>query len=935
LLLSDSKLTRVLQEALGGRCKTVIIATVSPSITAIEESVSTLNYAHSANGIVNNPISSSLIAFGENMPSFDRPGFDSNTDSKVPAITVESWQEMEMRLQYMQTQVDEAQAALARKHIQQLELQDRVEKAESDLLESQQKLYNANKEILSLKWEVDTEATKRMQTEQELHETQIQLKKKDLILKATQDTESSLTLEAQTLIDKLEEIIIERNEFHSLISTQRDQESNRRSATNHFQSAVVAVLHNINSSFTNISSNIELSQADTIKIATINHTVGRHSISETQKLLSEIAKNVSCVTDSFKTQLAGEGGIIYTAEGSSKSVLNVIQSANDEFSKGEKSLGESCESMRRRLNECAKQLEESSSSMQTLATQTLQSFESKVAETRNVISHLVMRMKNSLANLSQAKVEKAKTLDSLIEQWREESLANSKTVLDSTTSSSASVKNIIDEFEKGMHSHDQIKRLLEKQRSFLDDTGPVCVQAIDQQSLLLGAHRQRLVESHDAQVRLRDEVTQSIMSGVNALISSEVKKLADTHLCHFHILNNDGADLSSTNDRITQSAKQVMNNMQLTNKLISDNALIVCNNDLKSNQTMKSTKAALEDVLTLSNGHIESTASFSSRSLATVLEMKQLDDQNIEIVKAAERDEKACSSSLINTIYKPTSADMKNTMQLGLNSIAFISGTVVPTVNADLDGITKNRKVTTNQMSDKFRNVSAQVSDMTGRIKSIAKTQHDVADTLGNTTLSASNAHSNESVPYYLAEVDSGKERLASTMTTLVELSSHSILEGKEQSSIIMQSVEDFAHNQIKCTEPVDPAPSRSECTFNRNLPSTPAEEILLKGVDFDGFWQEDSAVSSTVATAVTSLNPENSSQELHDDDNTSRTSSGSISSLPSPRLKYRDVNANHTDSNKSRKHKLPVMRTIRQKSGCPSGLPSPSNHQSHKRMKK
>jgi kinesin family protein 11 len=117
LLLSDSKLTRVLQEALGGRCKTVIIATVSPSITAIEESVSTLNYAHSANGIVNNPISSSLIAFGEKMPSFDRPGFDSNTDSKVPAITVESWQEMEMRLQYMQTQVDEAQAALARKHI--------------------------------------------------------------------------------------------------------------------------------------------------------------------------------------------------------------------------------------------------------------------------------------------------------------------------------------------------------------------------------------------------------------------------------------------------------------------------------------------------------------------------------------------------------------------------------------------------------------------------------------------------------------------------------------------------------------------------------------------------------------------------------------------------------------------------------------------------
>ncbi|OEU06917.1 kinesin-domain-containing protein, partial [Fragilariopsis cylindrus CCMP1102] len=51
----DSKLTRILQESLGGRCKTCLIATISPSITAIEESMSTLNYAQAANGIINKP----------------------------------------------------------------------------------------------------------------------------------------------------------------------------------------------------------------------------------------------------------------------------------------------------------------------------------------------------------------------------------------------------------------------------------------------------------------------------------------------------------------------------------------------------------------------------------------------------------------------------------------------------------------------------------------------------------------------------------------------------------------------------------------------------------------------------------------------------------------------------------------------------------------
>ncbi|KAK1736021.1 kinesin family protein [Skeletonema marinoi] len=157
----DSKLTRVLQESLGGRCKTVVVATISPSITAIEESVSTLNYAQSACGIVNKPFSSSSIAFGE-MPNF--------SDKKSSGeCNIESWQEMEMRLQYMQTQVDEAQAALARKHIQQQELQEKVEKAEEKLLVKQKQLYDAEKENKALKGVVETETRKRKEAETDLY----------------------------------------------------------------------------------------------------------------------------------------------------------------------------------------------------------------------------------------------------------------------------------------------------------------------------------------------------------------------------------------------------------------------------------------------------------------------------------------------------------------------------------------------------------------------------------------------------------------------------------------------------------------------------------------------------------------------------------------------------------------------------------------------
>ncbi|GAM24669.1 hypothetical protein SAMD00019534_078440 [Acytostelium subglobosum LB1] len=51
----DSKLTRLLQDSLGGKTKTSIIATVSPSALNLEETVNTLDYALKAKSIKNTP----------------------------------------------------------------------------------------------------------------------------------------------------------------------------------------------------------------------------------------------------------------------------------------------------------------------------------------------------------------------------------------------------------------------------------------------------------------------------------------------------------------------------------------------------------------------------------------------------------------------------------------------------------------------------------------------------------------------------------------------------------------------------------------------------------------------------------------------------------------------------------------------------------------
>jgi kinesin family member 11 len=51
----ESNLTRLLQDSLGGRTKTSIIATISPASCNLEETLSTLDYAHKAKSIRNKP----------------------------------------------------------------------------------------------------------------------------------------------------------------------------------------------------------------------------------------------------------------------------------------------------------------------------------------------------------------------------------------------------------------------------------------------------------------------------------------------------------------------------------------------------------------------------------------------------------------------------------------------------------------------------------------------------------------------------------------------------------------------------------------------------------------------------------------------------------------------------------------------------------------
>lgn len=891
----DSKLTRVLREALGGRCKTVIVATISPSITAIEESLSTLSYAYSATGIMNKPVSSSLIALGGDVPAM-------SSDSKLPP-TIESWQEMEMRLQYMNSQVEEAQAALARKHLAQQELQDRAEKAEQELLGSKQMLYDANRQIKSLHETVESEVLKRKQTEQELRIKQIALRKTEHVLTATQATETSLTAEAQALIARLEDIVSERDQLHAIVVSQRNSEEGRREATNQFQKAALQVLDEIESSFTRLSACIETAQTNAIESAELSHEAGRLSVSETHQLITNIAKNVTSVTASIQSQLVGDDGVLNTLNTQSSSIMNDVKGANDAFVCGEQSFEESQLNIRAHLEKCTKLLDQYKSSTQLSTSEALQAFETKIVESKDAIGQLVMRIKSAMANLAEAKTEKTGHLESIVSQWRNASLEKSKAAGEAAASGSGSLKASIEAFQNGMHCNHEMQSCLSENRSFLEDTASFQVESIHNQNSLLDKHRQRLTESHDAQAELRVQVMESIMSGVQALVSSEIQKLATSQSAQYQLLAQDGAKISDAHEKIASSAQQVIERSKETNSLMSEKVACVITNAASASDAMRSSQNTLEQMLVNTNEQYQLASDFASKSLCTLSDVRQIDQRGGDIVKFAERDGKSCVSSLVNSVFRPTSDAMKQSLNSSLSAANSISNTIVENVVAEFSSLAQRREVVATQLSNRLDNASANLNSTAQVVTANIESQNEVLSKLQDDVLTTSKIHEQQTVPYYHAELDSGKEKVVSCMASLSDASSKFSSGGKLRTSDVKLHLSEFANNQMSCTDPVDPAPERRACDYSSALSSTPAEAEILSNIDLGDSQVDEEDDSSTlpVATKLGQIShKEGTSLELHEDDDASngsrKSSGGSIRSIPSPRLRFRDVNQFNLD---------------------------------------
>ncbi|KAF7586915.1 kinesin motor protein cin8 [Aspergillus hancockii] len=219
----ESKLTRLLQDSLGGRTKTCIIATVSPSRSNMEETISTLDYAFRAKNIRNKPQINSMSKYkllqeftaeieklkGELIATRHRNGV---------YMTVNAWEQMTMENESRRI-VNEEQRA-------------KIESMESNLRHKVQELFSLTSNFNNVK--KDNEETRAAlndtndvleKTELVLKNTRALLEEEEMLRKAHEDTENRLYDIGTGLLSTLDRTVGDVDGLHAKLDRKADLDS--------------------------------------------------------------------------------------------------------------------------------------------------------------------------------------------------------------------------------------------------------------------------------------------------------------------------------------------------------------------------------------------------------------------------------------------------------------------------------------------------------------------------------------------------------------------------------------------------------------------------------------------------------------------------------------------------------------------------------------
>jgi len=240
----ESKLTRLLQESLGGRTKTSIIATISCGHKDLEETLSTLDYAHRAKNIQNKPeinqrLTKKVILkeYTEEIDKLKRDLLAAREKNGIYLAT-DSYNDMVYKMEHTEKELNEIMAALSKTKE---ELNSKIKAFE----ETMQNLVITSEQLVITEGKYKLTESELTKTKRSLRKTERNYTEAKHIIACHEDTEHKLTEQTKEIMRVADEAAEDTKSLLEGIRRRKEKDDNAVKTSNNLMTTITNRLSNM------------------------------------------------------------------------------------------------------------------------------------------------------------------------------------------------------------------------------------------------------------------------------------------------------------------------------------------------------------------------------------------------------------------------------------------------------------------------------------------------------------------------------------------------------------------------------------------------------------------------------------------------------------------------------------------------------------------
>jgi kinesin family protein 11 len=283
----DSKLTRLLQESLGGRAKTCIIATVAPSVQCLDETIGTLDYASRAKSIKNRPEENVRMNKRVLLKEYDfeierlRQELGAARSKNGVYLPEEHYTELMTTVESRKNEVAELEAALELRLNELTEIQAMFQQTTEVLQGTKEELKGTKVELDNTLQELGLTAAER--------DAQRRLKNQaKALMHAHASTEVSLQQQTRALHGVLDGAVTDVHALHSKIDRKARVEQTNLSRSESLVKRARDMLRNVANQSTSFRSEQEKRVNETTERVRLGREAGNSALEKVQEHLQQV-----------------------------------------------------------------------------------------------------------------------------------------------------------------------------------------------------------------------------------------------------------------------------------------------------------------------------------------------------------------------------------------------------------------------------------------------------------------------------------------------------------------------------------------------------------------------------------------------------------------------------------------------------------------------